>query len=47
MEIIGSAGFHNLPAETGMIEMGFGINPTFQNKRYGKQLLHGSVELGG
>jgi len=41
MEIIGSAGFHNLPDENGMIEIGFGIDPTFQNKGYGKQLLYG------
>ena len=41
MEIIGSAGFHNLPDEKGMIEIGFGIDPAFQNKGYGKQLLHG------
>lgn len=24
-----------------MIEIGFGIDPAFQNKGYGKQLLHG------
>jgi RimJ/RimL family protein N-acetyltransferase len=41
MEIIGSAGFHNLPDENGMIEIGFGVDPTFQNKGYGKQLLYG------
>ena len=41
MEIIGSAGFHNLPDENGMIEIGFGIDAAFQNKGYGKQLLHG------
>jgi RimJ/RimL family protein N-acetyltransferase len=41
MEIIGSAGFHNLPDDNGMIEIGFGIDPVFQNKGYGKQLLHG------
>jgi RimJ/RimL family protein N-acetyltransferase len=41
MEIIGSAGFHNLPDDNGMIEIGFGIDPIFQNKGYGKQLLHG------
>ena len=41
MEIIGSVGFHNLPDVNGMIEIGFGIDPTFQNKGYGKQLLHG------
>ena len=29
MEIIGSAGFRNLPDENGMIEIGFGIDPTF------------------
>jgi RimJ/RimL family protein N-acetyltransferase len=40
-EIIGSVGFHNLPDENGMIEIGFGVDPTFQNKGYGKQLLHG------
>jgi len=41
MEIIGSAGFHNLPDENGMVEIGFGVDPVFQNKGYGKQLLHG------
>jgi RimJ/RimL family protein N-acetyltransferase len=41
MEIIGSAGFHNLPDENGMIEIGFGIDAAFQNKGYGQQLLHG------
>ena len=41
MEIIGSAGFHNLPDENGMIEIGFGVDPAFQNKGYGKQLLQG------
>jgi RimJ/RimL family protein N-acetyltransferase len=41
MEIIGSAGFHNLPDQNGMIEIGFGIDAAFQNKGYGKQLLHG------
>jgi RimJ/RimL family protein N-acetyltransferase len=40
-EIIGSAGFHNLPDENGMIEIGFGVDPAFQNKGYGKQILHG------
>jgi RimJ/RimL family protein N-acetyltransferase len=41
MEIIGSAGFHNLPDVNGMIEIGFGIDHTFRNKGYGKQILHG------
>jgi RimJ/RimL family protein N-acetyltransferase len=41
MVVVGSAGFHNLPAENGMIEIGFGVDPAFQNKGYGKQILHG------
>ena len=41
MEIIGSAGFHNLPDENGMIEIGFGVDPAFQNNGYGQQILHG------
>lgn len=41
MEIVGSSGFHNLPDKNGMIKIGFGIDPAFQNKGYGKQLLHG------
>jgi RimJ/RimL family protein N-acetyltransferase len=41
MEIIGSSGFHNLPDANGIIEIGFGVDPIFQNKGYGKQLLHG------
>jgi ribosomal-protein-alanine N-acetyltransferase len=41
MVVVGSAGFHNLPDENGMIEIGFGVDPTFQNKGYGQQILHG------
>ena len=41
MVVVGSAGFHNLPDENGMIEIGFGVDPAFQNKGYGKQILHG------
>jgi RimJ/RimL family protein N-acetyltransferase len=41
MVIVGSAGFHNLPDENGMIEIGFGVDPAFQNKGFGKQILHG------
>ena len=41
MVVVGSAGFHNLPDENGMIEIGFGVDPAFQNKGYGQQILHG------
>ena len=40
-EIIGSAGFHDLPDERGMIEIGFGIEPAFRERGYGRELLHG------
>jgi RimJ/RimL family protein N-acetyltransferase len=40
-EIIGSAGFHDFPNENGMIEIGFGIIPEFQNQGFGKELLFG------
>jgi len=33
MVVVGSAGFHNLPDENGMIEIGFGVDPAFQNKK--------------
>lgn len=39
--IIGSAGFHDLPNADGMIEVGFGIEPTFRNRGFGKELLFG------
>ena len=39
--IIGSAGFHDLPDANGMIEIGFGIEPTFRNQGFGTELLHG------
>ena len=39
--IIGSAGFHNLPDASGMIEIGFGIVPEKQNQGFGKELLLG------
>lgn len=39
--IIGSAGFHLLPDDDGMIEIGFGIEPPFRNQGYGKELLLG------
>jgi len=43
--IIGSAGFHDQPDENGMIEIGFGIVPDFQNRGYGKELLHGMWKM--
>mgnify|MGYP003325737926 FL=1 len=39
--IIGSAGFHLLPDESGMIEIGYGIEPAFRNQGYGKEVLLG------
>ena len=39
--LIGSAGFHNFPNSDGMIEIGLGIVPEFQNQGYGKELLLG------
>lgn len=43
--IIGSAGFHDQPDENGMIEIGFGILPEFQNRGFGKELLHGMWKM--
>lgn len=40
-EVIGSAGFHHLPDDDGMIEIGFGIEPAFRNRGFGTELLHG------
>lgn len=40
-ELIGSAGFHDFPDSSGMIEIGFGIVPEKQNQGFGKELLHG------
>lgn len=39
--IIGSSGFHDLPDERGMIEIGYGIEPAFRNRGFGTELLHG------
>jgi RimJ/RimL family protein N-acetyltransferase len=41
MVVVGSAGFHKLPDENGMIEIGFGVDPAFQYKGFGKQILRG------
>jgi ribosomal-protein-alanine N-acetyltransferase len=40
-EIIGSTSFHNPPDENGMIEIGIGIEPAFQNLGYAKEALMG------
>ena len=40
-EVIGSAGFHDLPDKNGMIEVGFGIVPEKQNNGFGQELLFG------
>jgi len=40
-EIIGSAGFHDLPDEIGMIEIGYGVVPEKQGKGFGQELLVG------
>lgn len=37
--IIGSAGFHTLPTESGMIEIGIGIEESFRNKGYATEVL--------
>ena len=39
--IIASTGFHSLPNEDGMIEIGFGVDGKFQNLGYGQEILHG------
>lgn len=39
--VIGSAGFHMLPGDDGMIEIGYGIEPAFRNQGFGKELLLG------
>jgi [ribosomal protein S5]-alanine N-acetyltransferase len=44
-EVIGSAGFHDLPDENGMIEIGFGIVDEFQNQGFGTELLHGMWKM--
>jgi RimJ/RimL family protein N-acetyltransferase len=38
-EIIGSASFHGVPDENGMIEIGLGIEPEFHNRGFAKEAL--------
>ena len=40
-EIIGSVSFHGAPNEVGMIEIGIGIEPIFQNQGFGFEALAG------
>ena len=40
-EIVGSISFHAKPNEIGMIEIGLGISPNFQNNGYGSEALKG------
>ena len=44
-ELIGSAGFHDFPDGTGMIEIGFGIVPERQNQGFGTELLIGMWKM--
>ncbi len=39
--IIGSAGFHDLPDDRGMIEIGLGIVAPMQRRGYARELVHG------
>ena len=39
--IIASVGFHDGPDVKGMIEIGFGVDKTYQGKGYGQELLRG------
>ena len=39
--VIGSAGFHDLPDDAGMIEIGLGIEPAYRARGYAQELLHG------
>jgi len=40
-EIIGSVSFHGAPNHSGMIEIGLGIEPSFQNQGYASEALMG------
>jgi len=41
MSIIGSSGFHAIPDNHGMIEVGMGIEPAFRGRGFAQELLHG------
>ena len=40
-EVIGSSGFHNAPDETGMIEIGLGVEEAFRGKGFAQEILLG------
>ncbi len=44
-KVVGSAGFHDFPNESGMIEIGYGIVPDFQNQGLGTELLLGAWKM--
>lgn len=39
--IVGSSGFHDLPDDAGMIEIGLGIEPAYRGRGLAQELLHG------
>ncbi len=39
--VIGSGGFHDLPDDEGMIEIGLGIEPAYRGQGFAQELLHG------
>ena len=39
--IVGSAGFHDRPDDSGMIEIGLGVVPEFRGRGYAQEMLHG------
>ena len=40
-EVIGSSSFHGAPDETGMMEIGLGVEVAFQRQGFGKEILQG------
>ena len=40
-EVVGSISFHSQPDASGMIEIGLGVEPTFQNRGYATEALQG------
>jgi len=40
-EVIGSASFHGAPDESGMMEIGLGVEATYQRQGFGREILQG------
>ncbi|CAB4752507.1 unannotated protein [freshwater metagenome] len=40
-EVIGSSSFHGAPSETGMMEIGLGVETAFQRQGFGREILQG------